>query len=178
MCYFFPVKSTLILLHNDQASGYMQSDLLDIYPLQLHFPFKRETFVVLCRWAPKRAVCCPLRLTNRTDDYVILRWRPCTSERYFEELGHLNGVLSPRSTCTYVVVMKKPQHKPTNMNAFSVILESCAAEKIMDANECIANQDHMHAVTTKNVSDEEVRSLVFSLFLGEQRTNQVPLETP
>ncbi|XP_014753861.2 uncharacterized protein LOC104582992 isoform X2 [Brachypodium distachyon] len=132
-----------------------QSDLLDIYPLQLHFPFKRETFVVLCRWAPKRAVCCPLRLTNRTDDYVILRWRPCTSERYFEELGHLNGVLSPRSTCTYVVVMKKPQHKPTNMNAFSVILESCAAEKIMDANECIANQDHMHAVTTKNVSDEE-----------------------
>jgi len=120
------------------ASENMVCELLDVHPSQLRFLF-----------GPNKLISCPLRLTNKTDDHhVAFRCLPKTPESYMDGLSRLHGILPPRSTCTYVVTMEKQQQLPTNMDAFSIILETCVAHAdTKNADDYISRRGQVHEVT-------------------------------
>jgi hypothetical protein len=140
-------------------------ELLDVHPLQLRFPFE-----------PKKLISCPLRLTNNTDEnHVAFRCIPKTPKMYFNELSRLRGIVPPRSTCTYVVTMEQQNQKPNNMDAFTIILQSCIGKEGMreqDVEDSLFNQEinetggKVHVVTLMVVCDPE----------GEVTTSQVSCE--
>ncbi|XP_045085308.1 uncharacterized protein [Aegilops tauschii subsp. strangulata] len=119
------------------ASPNIEGGLLDIHPCQLDFLFE-----------PNKLISCPLRLTNNLgDQHVAFRCVPKTPEIYLDGLSQFQGVLPPRSTCTYVLTMEMQQHPPTNMDALSLILESCVVpQDIGDIDDYMSRQGPGHAV--------------------------------
>uniref|UniRef100_A0ACD5VTT5 Uncharacterized protein n=1 Tax=Avena sativa TaxID=4498 RepID=A0ACD5VTT5_AVESA len=92
------------------------TELIDVQPLQLHF----------CFWE-NRLMSCPLHVTNNTDDHdVIVRLVPKFQEgkSYYHNLQSLGGVVPPRSTHTFVVIMKEQQQPPTTMDRLAIVVVS------------------------------------------------------
>ncbi|GJM97173.1 hypothetical protein PR202_ga14078 [Eleusine coracana subsp. coracana] len=81
------------------------TELLEIQPLELRFPFKANV-----------PIACPLHLTNRSDQRVAFRFQPGNPGRYFTEW--LCGVVPPRSTYTLNVTMKEQQQPPMEQDQF------------------------------------------------------------
>ncbi|KAM0909156.1 hypothetical protein ACQ4PT_014977 [Festuca glaucescens] len=97
-----------------------EDELLDVHPRELLFPFFESNKSV-----------CSIRLINSTDDDIAFRIIP---EKSMVGLLELNGVVPPRSTQTYCLLMEKKP--PSNMNEFAVILECCIEHKgIADVND-------------------------------------------
>ncbi|XP_066339703.1 receptor like protein kinase S.2-like isoform X3 [Miscanthus floridulus] len=87
---------------------------LYVDPPQLRFPFKQN-----------KSFSCPLRLINRTDDYVAAKLLTNNPKRYVAATL-LCGVVPPRSTYTLVVTMKGHEQ----LLADEVLsLESCIVHK-------------------------------------------------
>uniref|UniRef100_A0A453MVM6 Protein kinase domain-containing protein n=2 Tax=Aegilops tauschii subsp. strangulata TaxID=200361 RepID=A0A453MVM6_AEGTS len=141
-----------------------ESGFLEVHPHQLRFLF----------FELNKAIC-PLLLSNSTEDNVAFR---ILSENHMEELSELSGVVPPRSTQTYWLVMKK--QPPANTSEFSVTLESCIAhEDIADGDDQflpevleLTQGNKVHKVTLMAVTSERTRSgvtkvetLIFSLHL-------------
>ncbi|KAF7077195.1 hypothetical protein CFC21_081772 [Triticum aestivum] len=127
-----------------------ESGFLEVHPHQLRFPF----------FELNKAIC-PLLLSNSTEDNVAFR---ILSENHMEELSELSGVVPPRSTQTYWLVMKK--QPPANTSEFAVTLESCIAhEDIADGDDQflpevleLTQGNKVHKVTLMAVTSERTRS--------------------
>ncbi|XP_037408793.1 uncharacterized protein LOC119270845 [Triticum dicoccoides] len=99
----------------DQMSTCMVKDteLIDVYPLQLHFSFR-----------PNKFISCPFHVTNNMDDqHVSVRCVPKLPEAG-HYLSDIFGIVPPRSTHTFVVRMKEVQEPPANMDLLDIVVET------------------------------------------------------
>ncbi|KAK3118962.1 hypothetical protein QOZ80_9BG0711440 [Eleusine coracana subsp. coracana] len=97
----------------------LSTQLLDIYPAQLLFPFE-----------PNKLIPCLLYLTNTTDDCVMFELEPNHPERYLD--GEcLWGSIPPRSTYTLIVTAKEQQEPPQEIDKFVIksIIQSNDSKK-------------------------------------------------
>ncbi|RLM69342.1 Cysteine-rich receptor-like protein kinase 5 [Panicum miliaceum] len=78
----------------------VSTDLLDIYPTELRFPFK-----------PNMLISCSLQLTNTTDDCISIWLGTKSSKKYMAKMP-LRGVVPPRSTYTIIVTTREQEKQP------------------------------------------------------------------
>ncbi|CAL4985694.1 unnamed protein product [Urochloa decumbens] len=106
----------------DETETWIDNDieLLDVHPLELHFPFK-----------PKRHASCLLQLHNRQElsklpkSHVAFRLVPESPQKYLSQLP-LGGIVPPG--CTYILALttcKHPQRSALNSDD-SFVLQSMA----------------------------------------------------
>ncbi|XP_062197393.1 uncharacterized protein LOC133900323 isoform X2 [Phragmites australis] len=120
-----PNIGEIISMLNETETGCQEeetvtsTELLEIQPLELRFPFK-----------PNELIPCSVHLTNRTDYRVAFRLRPGNPKRYFTEW--LCGVVPPNCTYTLTVMMKEQQQQPQDPDKFLIQQSS-----LMDDNQLI-----------------------------------------
>lgn len=92
------------------------SQLLDVHPLRLHFPFEAH-----------KLITCSLQLTNKTDEHVafMLSTDGEGIERWLHPFAKmpLSGIVSSKSAYTLTVTMKELSDLPQKQN-FNLILRS------------------------------------------------------
>uniref|UniRef100_A0A452YJ40 MSP domain-containing protein n=1 Tax=Aegilops tauschii subsp. strangulata TaxID=200361 RepID=A0A452YJ40_AEGTS len=78
------------------------SDLLDVDPPELQFPFELD-----------KQISCPLKMINKTDRTVAFKVKTTSPKKYCVRPN--NGVVRPRSTCEVVVTMQAQTVAPPDL---------------------------------------------------------------
>ncbi|KAJ4776791.1 Vesicle-associated protein 1-1 [Rhynchospora pubera] len=78
------------------------SDLLEIEPLELKFPFEL-----------RKQISCSLLLTNKSDDHIAFKVKTTSPKKYCVRPN--TGVVLPRSTCDVIITMQAQKEMPADM---------------------------------------------------------------
>ncbi|CAF2174933.1 vesicle-associated protein 1-1 [Brassica rapa] len=78
------------------------SELLNVEPLDLQFPFEL-----------RKQISCSLYLTNKTDNHVAFKVKTTNPKKYCVRPN--TGVVLPRSTCEVLVTMQAQKEAPSDM---------------------------------------------------------------
>ncbi|XP_022895750.1 vesicle-associated protein 1-1-like [Olea europaea var. sylvestris] len=78
------------------------SELLQIEPLELQFPFEL-----------KKQISCSLQLTNKSDNYVAFKVKTTNPKKYCVRPN--TGVVLPHSTCDVTVTMQAQKEAPPDL---------------------------------------------------------------
>ncbi|KAK3139600.1 hypothetical protein QOZ80_5AG0385890 [Eleusine coracana subsp. coracana] len=100
------------MLDETEALLRLDSDLLDVYPTELCFPFR-----------PKKHVSCLLQLLNKDDDRVAFRIQSNSPKRYLTKLP-LCSVVPPRCTYTIALTSSRQQQSPPSDSDEGFLLQS------------------------------------------------------
>lgn len=90
--------------------GSIETELLEVSPLELRFPFK-----------PDEPVWSLVNLINNGDETVHFCIVPSNPKRYMGA-DHWDGIVPPQSTCAVRMEMRKQQHPPQNMDQFRIFM--------------------------------------------------------
>ncbi|XBI97964.1 hypothetical protein VPH35_018251 [Triticum aestivum] len=96
------------------------TDMIYVYPRKLHFSFGQD-----------KSISCLVLVTNNMDYHHVAVWFVRTTSEaksYYPNLGWLSGVVPPRSTHTFVVMMEEQQQQTENMGMLDIAVESCLGQ--------------------------------------------------
>lgn len=89
----------------------MTSNLLDIHPRELRFPFK-----------PNEVIRCSVSLTNRTDNFLAVWITPTNPEQDIYNGPFKYSLIDPHSTWVVAMKMEKRQQPPRQGEKFKVMV--------------------------------------------------------
>ncbi|KAJ1274532.1 hypothetical protein BS78_05G069800 [Paspalum vaginatum] len=106
--------SSAEVVHSSEPS---MSNLLDIHPRELRFPFK-----------PNEVIRCPVSITNRTDRYLAV-WITPTNPEQGIYVPFKCSLIHPHSTGVVAMKMKKQQQRPRcDTEKFEALMITMASE--------------------------------------------------
>lgn len=102
-----PSIEDIITMLNETEETIDKLQLFVVEPLNLCFPFE-----------PDKLISCPVHLTNNADHDISFSIQPNIPDIF---AGSLKGHLPPRSTQTHILMMRKQQQPPSNLDTIHIL---------------------------------------------------------
>ncbi|XP_012703840.1 uncharacterized protein LOC101766045 isoform X2 [Setaria italica] len=91
----------------ERSLGYIHTDLIDVYPMELRLPFK-----------PNKHIQCTVSLINKTEDEIFFLIIPNNSVRY---ICANECYVLPHSTCVFYVAIQEQLKPPSDMDGLQIL---------------------------------------------------------